>query len=210
VNYVSEVLQIIRYNLLRIFGLRIFKVQRTLRRSRPLKIIVGAFGTHQEGWYSTEESWLNLLKHSDWERVFRPSSLDAILAEHVWEHLTEEQALVAARTCYRYLKNGGYVRVAVPDGLHPDPRYIAWVRVNGCGPGASSHKVLYTYRSLTQVFAGVGFKVNLLEYFDDKGKFHRIDWNAADGRVMRSLRLDRRNTDGMPRYTSIILDAIKQ
>jgi len=50
--------------------------------------------------------------------------LDAILAEHVWEHLTKEEALIAALTCYRYIKNGGYLRVAVPDGPHPNPQTL--------------------------------------------------------------------------------------
>lgn len=203
----SKALRFAREVFLRTFGLEIFRAQ---SKSGPLKIIIGASGTHQRGWFSTEENWLNLLKPAHWERLFRPNSLDAILAEHVWEHLTKEEALIAAQTCFRHLRSGGYLRVAVPDGLHPNSRYIEWVKVNGCGRGADDHKVLYTFKSLSQLFESVGFKVNLLEYFDEKGEFHEADWNPEDGRVMRSLRFDSRNQDGIPVYTSIILDAIRQ
>lgn len=39
----------------------------------------------------------------------------SFLAEHVWEHLTLENAHRAARNCYRYLHPGGRLRLAVPD-----------------------------------------------------------------------------------------------
>lgn len=37
------------------------------------------------------------------------------LAEHVWEHMTYEEGCQAAKNCYDYLADGGYLRVAVPD-----------------------------------------------------------------------------------------------
>jgi predicted SAM-dependent methyltransferase len=52
-----------------------------------------------------------------------------MLAEHVWEHLTEEEGLAAARACFKYLSPGGFLRVVVPDGLHPDPAYVEWSRL---------------------------------------------------------------------------------
>lgn len=36
----------------------------------------------------------------------------------------------------RVLKPGGYVRVAVPDGFHPDPAYIEMGRPGGYGTGS--------------------------------------------------------------------------
>jgi hypothetical protein len=66
-----------------------------------------------------------------------------IKAEHVWEHLMPEQGATAARICHRFLRPGGYVRVAVPDGLHPDPKYVEWVRPGGSGLGAWDHTVLH-------------------------------------------------------------------
>lgn len=41
--------------------------------------------------------------------------VDAFLAEHVWEHLSLEDAHRAARNCHDYLHPGGRLRLAVPD-----------------------------------------------------------------------------------------------
>lgn len=38
-----------------------------------------------------------------------------MLAEHVWEHMTKEEGIMAAKHCYEFLQDGGYIRVAVPD-----------------------------------------------------------------------------------------------
>jgi predicted SAM-dependent methyltransferase len=176
----------------------------------PIRIIIGAAGTHERGWISTDIQCLNLLKPDHWRRVFKPSSIDAILAEHVWEHLTIEEGLIAAQRCYTYLKPGGYIRVAVPDGLHPDPKYLEYVKIGGTGCGAKDHKVLYTYKSLKGLFETAGFNVTMLEYFDDAGKFHQTDWNPADGKIHRSRSFDERNKNGLVNYTSIILDAKRE
>ena len=54
-----------------------------------------------------------------------------------------------------------------------------------------------------------GYKVRLLEWFDEQGKFHHEDWNAKDGFVMRSTRFDQRNRTNPTAYTSLIIDASK-
>jgi predicted SAM-dependent methyltransferase len=108
------------------------------------------------------------------------------------------------------LKAGGYVRAAVPDGMHPDPEYRDAVRPGGTGLGADDHKVLYDHESFRRIFEKVGFSVNLLEYFDKQGEFHFKAWNPHDGMILRSRRHDKRNKAGGLGFTSIILDAIKQ
>jgi predicted SAM-dependent methyltransferase len=99
--------------------------------------------------------------------------------------------------------------VAVPDGFHPDPAYIASVRPGGTGGGADDHQLLYDYRSFGRVFEDVGFRVDLLEYFDETGTFHAKAWDETRGVIARSARNDERNADGKLVYTSIILDAVK-
>ena len=123
--------------------------------------------------------------------------------------ITPRDAARAAVTCHAFLRPGGHVRAAVPDGWHPDPRYVAAVRPGGTGAGAHDHQVLYTHESFRQLFEGAGFEVRLLEYFDEHGGFHGIEWDPADGFVSRSRRFDPKNVDGRLAYTSIILDAIK-
>jgi len=174
------------------------------------RIIVGAEGTSAAGWISTEAKLLNLLAPSDWASLYEPESLDAILAEHVWEHLSFKEGLIAAKTCMKFLKSGGCVRVAVPDGLHPNPDYIQWVKVDGKGPGAADHRVLYTYKTLRKVFEDAGFRVVLLEYYDEEGYFHFKNWDPKDGMIRRSRRFDDRNQNGSLNYTSIIMDAFKE
>jgi predicted SAM-dependent methyltransferase len=176
----------------------------------PRKIVLGASATFDPGWIPTEIEALNLLREQDWERFFQPGSIDALLAEHVWEHLTEKEALQGARLCLRFLKPGGYLRVAVPDGNHPDSEYLGWVKPGGGGAGAEDHKILYTYRSLGSLFERAGFTIRLYEYFDEDGRFHFSDWAPEDGMIHRSKRFDKRNRGGKLAYTSIVLDAVKK
>jgi predicted SAM-dependent methyltransferase len=173
------------------------------------RIIIGSSGTRFDGWVSTDRQVLDLLCEGTWEQYFLPGTLDALLAEHVWEHLSASDALQSAATCYRFLTSGGYLRIAVPDGFNPNSSYIDEVRPGGSGPGADDHKILYNYSSLTDLFTRVGFKVRLYEYFDEKGKFHYQDWDSAEGMIQRSKRFDRRNSAGILAYTSIVMDAIK-
>ena len=70
-------------------------------RRRPCRIVVGANGIFDRGWIPTDVEYLNLLRQEHWERYFVEGSIDSILAEHVWEHLTEAEGLdVAARNAY--------------------------------------------------------------------------------------------------------------
>lgn len=171
--------------------------------------MVGSSGVTPPGWIQTDIEYLNLLQPADWERFFQENTLSAILAEHVWEHLSVEDAARAAATCFAYLRPGGYLRLAVPDGFNPDPAYREWVRPGGTGPGADDHKVLYTHETMAALLTGVGFRVELLEHFDSSGKFHFTDWNPADGMIHRSRRFDERNQGGQLRYTSLVVDAFK-
>ncbi len=130
-----------------------------------------------------------------------------MIAEHVWEHLSSEDAVLAAKNCYRYLKPGCCLRVAVPDGFHPDPEYIRNVKVGGIGPGADGHHVLYTYKTLTDVLESVGFRVCVREYYDEFGRFHCEEWELERGMVYRSAR--RSNGGHILLNASLIIDAFK-
>ncbi len=177
--------------------------------SFPMRVVIGASGVFDDGWIDTDASYLNLLRPDQWRVIFQPDTIDAMLAEHVWEHLTEEEGLQAARLCFRYLKPGGYLRIAVPDGNHPDPDYVEYVRPGGYGPGSDDHKVLYTVGSFSELFRKAGFDITQLEYYDNAHEFHCSSWDVCAGKIHRSKRFDLRNTDGEARYTSIIMDATK-
>lgn len=181
-----------------------------LTRASPLRLVIGASGIYDKGWIPSDVDYLDLLNADHWKRYFGEASIDAILAEHVWEHLTVDQGVAAAECCFKYLRSGGYVRVAVPDGHSPSAEYIEQVRPGGSGAGADDHKVLYNHVTFSDVFQKAGFQIRLLEYFDSDGEFHYTDWQVEDGKINRSRRFDKRNADGALNYTSIILDAFKE
>lgn len=197
-----------------------YQLRKALAATPTRRVVIGAWDRYDSGWIPTQREFLNLVKAEDWERFFQPDSIDAILAEHVWEHLTLEDSRVAARACFKYLRPGGYLRVAVPDGLLPDPTYVELVKADS--PIPNDHKVLYTYRTLSDVFEKAGFQVKLYEYFDEGGVFHDLGWDQSRGTISRSRRFDPRNRGGQlasvypgslddyMAYSSIVLDAIKE
>ncbi len=73
-----------------------------------IKVVVGAgVFNNNPGWVQTREDELNLLDKTTWEERFEYNSISAILAEHVWEHLTLEEGVKAAEICYKFLKPAG-------------------------------------------------------------------------------------------------------
>ena len=174
------------------------------------KFNIGSAGINPDpSWYTTDKHTLDITKQGDWFKLLFFLRLDNIMAEHVWEHLTDHDTALANKNCFKYLKPGGVLRLAVPDGFNPSNEYIEYVRPGGTGPGADDHKVLYTYKSMKERLERAGFKINLLEYWDENGKFHYTDWTDEGGRIRRSRRYDPRNQDGRLHYTSLIVDAIK-
>jgi predicted SAM-dependent methyltransferase len=178
-----------------------------------MKVIIGAGKTKIDGWISTQENELDLLDEEKWKIRFTENSISHLLAEHVWEHLTIEEGIQAAKICFRYLKYGGLLRIAVPDGYFKNDWYQNLIQVNGPGPKdhpAASHKVVYNYETAIEVFEKAGFVVELLEYCDSKGVFHYRYWNENDGIIGRSYRFDTRNKVDNIKMVSIVLDAKKE
>lgn len=180
-----------------------------LSKKKPLKIVIGSSWRFSKGWIPTDISFFNIVHENHWERYFKNKSVSALLAEHVWEHLTTEEADRAAKLCYNYLQPDGYIRIAVPDGFHPDKEYIEYVRPNGVGPESEDHKTLYNYKSIGEVFKRHGFKVKYYEYYDENHNLYQLPWKDEDGIIMRSGKHDKRNMNGKIIYTSIIFDAFK-
>lgn len=178
-----------------------------------LKVVVGSGGyNNNPGWIHTEENELNLLDETTWAKLFKECSISAMLAEHVWEHLTYEEGVVAAKIAYNYLKKEGYIRCAVPDAFFQDEVYQSIVKVGGPGPKnhpAADHKIVYNYRLLTAMFEEAGYEVRLIEYCDEKGRFHDNEWDIRDGLIYRSKKCDPRNQGESLVFPSLIVDAVK-
>lgn len=173
-----------------------------------LQIIIGAHTTDYKDWLPTNIENLNLLEIASFDNLFGNKKADRFLAEHVFEHISYDDAIVALKNCNKYLKKGGAVRIAVPDGLHPNPDYINMVKPGGHGEGAHDHKLLYDYKTLSKAFEESGYRVNLLEYYDENGQFHFNEWDSKDGHIIRSKRYDKRFNEPLG-YSSLIIEGIK-
>jgi predicted SAM-dependent methyltransferase len=176
-----------------------------------IKLNIGSANINYDNtWIATDINTLNVLKESDWEKNLLLFKAKILMAEHVWEHLWEYEIKLANANCYKYLKKGGKLRLAVPDGFFPNKEYIEYVRPRGNGFGSEDHKILFNYKTMQKYLVEAGFKVNLLEYWDEFGVFHYHDWDPIDGFIMRSSKNDKRNENGVLKYTSLIVDAIKE
>ena len=182
------------------------EVARTLDQAKPLKVIIGAGRTRYDGWIATDMPAFDVLTAADWARLFPPGAIDRMLAEHVFEHVSLADFARFLQIARRYLAPAARVRIAVPDGCHPDSDYIESVRPGGTGIGADDHKTLYTFASMGEALAANGYRFELLEYFDAAGRFQRRDWRAEDGYIGRSALNDRRNRNGELKFTSLIVD----
>jgi predicted SAM-dependent methyltransferase len=189
-------------------------IPRTFRKlmagySDPIRVIVGAGGTTQPGWLSLEENQLDIRDYYQWAERFAPSSIDAILAEHVLEHIPPTEAETAARNFFRFLKPGGYARIAVPDGYHPDPQYQFWTSPDGWDP---THKWIPNVQTLSQLLARAGFIPTPLEYWTPDGQFIQQHWRQEDGPIGRcpgTLQNGLLSVFAGCDYTSLVVDAVK-
>ncbi|WP_197910432.1 hypothetical protein [Desulfosarcina ovata] len=90
--------------------------------------------------------------------------------------------------------------------------YQLVARIGGPGPKdhpAADHKIVYDYRLFADIFIQAGFSVDLLEYCDEKGRFHYHQWSPDQGPIYRSLLMDHRNRKGKLGSVSLIIDAFK-
>ena len=175
--------------------------------ARPLNVVLGGGTTSYEGWMETDQNVLDITVPDSWSGLFKPASIDRLLAEHVFEHLSEDQCRVAFAECYRYLKPAGLFRLAVPDGYRRDPDYVAEV-----APPRDGHQSLFTVETLPPLLEEAGFKVTPLEYFDSAEQFHALPWDERDGHIIRSIRFDHqeRFKRGDMFYTSLVIDAVRE
>jgi len=185
---------------------RIRSLRTEISAAHPLNVLIGSGTTTFNGWITTDRGVLDITSGEDWGNLFQPNSIDRLLAEHVLEHLSEDDCRLALHEAYRHLKVGGLFRIAVPDGHRRDPAYLAEV-----SPPNAGHQMLYNLETLTELVTSVGFSVTPLEYFDADEQFHSVLWDETDGHIQRSIRFDTQvdfKRDNLF-FTSLILDARK-
>lgn len=175
-----------------------------------IKIILGAGPTKYSDWFSTNIFSVDVTKEKDFAKYFSHRKIDKVLAEHVLEHLTDEQIRLMIENLLKYSNDELIVRIAVPDGFHADQDYIDKVKPGGYGYGSDDHKHLFNYQSLSNLFESYGFTTDLIEYWDEKKQFHSFYKNDDNGFISRTFLRDDRNSDGIPHYTSLIIDFTKR
>ncbi len=180
-----------------------------LKSNGNVFLVLGAGPTKYEGWFSTDIVTLDVTREKDFKKYFKNKKINKILAEHVIEHLSSEQIIKMNKNIYKYSESDLNIRIAVPDGFHPDVEYINKVKPGGSGEGADDHKHLFNFKTLTEIFNETGYKAKIVEYWDENGKFHS-SYNANNGYIKRCFSNDLRNNDGIPHYTSLIIDFTKK
>lgn len=185
---------------------RVSNLRKLAGAASPLKVVLGAGPTNFSGWIKTDKEILDVTQPADWRALFEPGSIDTVLTEHMLEHLSAADARTALTECYRYLKPGGLLRIAVPDGYRRDPDYV-----KEASPPNDGHQVLYNIDTLTTLLQSTGFATTPLEYFDAEEQFHAVPWDENEGLIQRSARFDSQQSfqRGDLFYTSVIIDARK-
>ncbi len=196
------------------YSYRYHKIKRAVRAGDVIKIIVGAAETYQPGWLSTNEQWLDITKPQDWRKVFQGKRiLSHVVAEHVFEHLTYEEAQTALALINEHLIDGGRVRIAVPDGFNPDETYLKHVGINGIGDDAADHKQLLNAEILEELIRQAGFEAAHLEGYRQDGMLVQIPYKQEDGFILRSrANADMQDSslwDFPDADTSLIVDGLK-
>jgi len=178
--------------------------------AKEINLIVGAATTNYPQWIPSDIDSLDLLEENDFYRVLGNKKINKILAEHVLEHIELEDLNITLKNIHKFLIPGGNFRIAIPDGFHPDHSYIENVKPGGTGPGSEDHKHLFNYQMISDILVENNFKVRLIEYWDESGKFQSIYQNGDGlGYIQRCLINDWRNANSQPNYTSLIIDAVK-
>jgi len=187
---------------------RLKKKINSLPLTAPLKIIIGAGPTNMEGWISTDLPYFDITNQKHWKKYFHKRKINKLLAEHVLEHLSEEQVKELLATAFKYLNHHGVFRIAVPDAYHPNKEYIDAVKQGGFDIGADTHQSFWNYKTLTQTSTFAGYtKYILLEYADEYGLIHCSDFDEADGIIKRSK--SKNFQYHISNYSSLIIDLIK-
>lgn len=154
-------------------------------RKNKIKVVIGSGGSCFNGWISTDKDIFDITELSEWEKYFKNKEIDNILAEHVFEHLSINDIKKTFLYIYEYLRNGGILRFAVPDGYHPSSYVRELTKPGGLEPGADTHKIFFNIDIVEKLAKEVCFKLNKIEYFDKNGFFHKKDFTFENGYISR-------------------------
>jgi len=197
-----------------IYNFRYLKLKCVLLFGKKVNLVLGAALTSQPRWISTNEQWFDISNKFHWYRLFKNKrKLNKALAEHVFEHLSKEEMSCAINLIYSHLTKNGTLRIAVPDGNHPDPTYRKHTGINGIGADASDHKQFITFEYLKNQLESAGFKCILREGYTNQGELVSKPLPNELGIIMRSRKnispIKQDGWDFIDSNSSLIVDAFK-
>lgn len=112
------------------------KVKKLLAQNKEgvVKLNLGCGTDYKNGWINIDNNSDNNIEKLDlsWDLrnplPFDDKTVDFIFNEHFFEHLTVEEGQVCMKDFMRVLKDGGVLRIAMPDleeavGLYNDPNW---------------------------------------------------------------------------------------
>lgn len=160
------------------------RIKRYLASADKPKLQIGSGSNLLEGWLnvgiSVEESWQGVYMDAGKRFPLPDESMNFVYSEHLFEHLTYQQAQNMLKESYRVLKPGGIMRLATPDlqfllGLYQEPEkplHKAYMEfsVKDDGMPASpvyvisrfhtnwGHQIIYDRETLTRMLEEVGFR----------------------------------------------------
>ena len=135
------------------------------------RLNLGAGNYPLDGWHNIDLPECDLRRHPwPWD----DKSIDEINASHVLEHFTRAEAFLFLLQCYRILKPGGWLHVAVPDmdkfiDAHLTGNFVPlggyhWTDLNHFMGGdesetnvAQRHRYMWCHASLAWTLDLVGF-----------------------------------------------------
>jgi predicted SAM-dependent methyltransferase len=133
------------------------------------KIQFGCGGNRINGW-ENYDSEIDISK----TLPFQNNIATHVLAEHVMEHITIQQAWHFIEECYRILDHGGVLRLAVPCVSKifklADQEYFEFIKRNGWGDSTlkdavksiifnHEHKTIWESSSLESIVQVIGFSL---------------------------------------------------
>ena len=197
-----------------VYKYRFLNLKLGIYLEKDIKLILGAALTNQKGWFSTNEEWLDIANKKHWERLFHTkNSVNNIVAEHVFEHLTIDEMKNSINLIYMYLKKNGTLRIAVPDGNHPDPIYRCNTGIKGIGADASDHKQFIKFEFINNLLQEIGFETKIREGYLKDGTLIKSDIEIDLGFIKRSRSNNffdfKEGWDFYDSNTSLIIDCIK-
>lgn len=165
-------------------AMRPYQISKYLRSSQDFAGLQIGAGPHRlAGWLKTDLSPTNLTTvylNAAKRFPFADETFDCVVAEHIIEHISYDEALRMLRECHRVLKRGGVARISTPDielthrlmhhPLAPElERYVSWSNAEFGQPDDSpihvvnrlqhewGHQFLYDAATLTDAFRRAGF-----------------------------------------------------